>query len=264
MEQNEIVEKSQKAKRTTIISISAIIIAIAAIVLIVNIVILNNNYNKAIELKNIGQYTEAIAAFLNLNGYRDSNEQIYSIKSSANYISTLSVGETFYYGHYNDAPLEWTILDIQNNQIFAITTNAVDRKKYNDTRTDVTWSSCSLRTWLNNDFANEVFNSEEQSRIIATTVNPGTNPNYSTDAGNATEDKVFLLSIDEANQYFNSDESRMCEYDGESCWWWLRSPGDAQSHTTHIFRDGSVCYLGDSVDNDLLAVRPAFWINIEL
>lgn len=211
---------------------------------------------------NNGQYSEAIAAFENLDGYKDSNEQILSIKSSVEYISTLSVGESFYFGNYNNEPLEWTILDIQNNQVFAITTDAVDKIPYKNTRKYVTWETCSLRIWLNYDFYSEAFSSEEQSRII-TTVSPGNNPNYLTDAGNITEDRIFLLSIDEVKQYFSSDEARKCKYDGFACCWWLRSPGSYQTYAANVDIDGSVRCGGDLVDYDGNAVRPALWINLE-
>lgn len=38
------------------------------------------------------------------------------------------------------------------------------------------------------------------------------NPQYGTEAGNATEDKVFLLSSIEAERYFDSDSERQCHY----------------------------------------------------
>ncbi len=219
------------------------------------------DYNQAVELMNNGQLTEAIAALRKLNGYKDSNELI--VKYAVGHISTLSIGDTFYYGTYNGEPLEWTILDIKDNQVFAITTNAIDKRPYNDTHRAVTWASCSLRTWLNGEFFNEAFSPEEQSRIMTTTVTPGYNPEYSTNAGNSTEDKVFLLSIDEANQYFISYVSRMCNYYRDACWWWLRSPGIDQGGAASVRISGSVSYKGLDVVTADAAVRPALWINLE-
>lgn len=299
-ELNEKDRQKRKTEKIAIISVSVIVAVIAVIVLILKVVIPTVRYNNAINLKNNGRYTEAITAFENLDGYKDSNgqilecnynlavsymnegqyteaiavfeyldgykdsnEQIRSIKSSVEYISTLSVGESFYYGNYNDELLEWTILDIQNNQVFAITTNAVDKIPYNNTQTDVTWKKCSLRTWLNDDFYNDAFSSEEQSRIMTTTVSPGNNPHFSTNAGSSTEDKVFLLSIDEVNQYFSTNESRICKYNGTACWWWLRSPGYFQDFAVCVNGAGSVYYSGLLVDLDDYAVRPAMWINLE-
>lgn len=41
-----------------------------------NVVVPNNKYKKAVELRNAGEYTEAIEAFIKMDGYKDSAEQI--------------------------------------------------------------------------------------------------------------------------------------------------------------------------------------------
>jgi hypothetical protein len=110
---------------------------------------------------------------------------------------------------------------------------------------------------------------------------PEKNKKYDTEAGNATRDKIFLLSINEANEYFASDEARMCvptayaiangaytndnyRVDGEAtCYWWLRSPGDDQRSAVIVVSDGSVFSLGDLVFRGLACVRPAMWISLD-
>ena len=107
------------------------------------------------------------------------------------------------------------------------------------------------------------------------------NPQFRTDPGNATNDKVFLLSIPEADSYFISDSARQCaptayatahrakmsdDYktaEGKAaCWWWLRSPGLFQNFASYVNYVGSVNYYGDLVLNDLGAIRPALWIDL--
>ena len=112
--------------------------------------------------------------------------------------------------------------------------------------------------------------------IQTTTVTADKNPKYATPPGNNTKDKVFLLSIPEANKYFSSDEARMCaptdyaiaqgavtndnySVDGKAAgWWWLRSPGGHDICAALVAYDGgpSSSYHG----ND--GVRPALWINL--
>ena len=84
-----------------------------------------------------------------------------------------------------------------------------------------------------------------------------------------------MLSINEVNKYFNSDEARRCKatdyaitngayvgnYNG-NCWWWLRSPGEIQYGAAAVEVDGSVCESGDRVTDGVLAVRPAMWIDL--
>ncbi len=107
------------------------------------------------------------------------------------------------------------------------------------------------------------------------------NPEYDISPGNNTKDKVFLLSIPEANRYFISDEARMCaptEYakaqgvsiidsnlvvDGKgACSWWLRSPGCFKECAADVWSKGCASVYGDTVDCPFIGVRPAMWINL--
>ena len=111
--------------------------------------------------------------------------------------------------------------------------------------------------------------------IPTVTVSADKNPEYSTNPGNATQDQVFLLSIPEANTYFNSDNARQCEptdyadangayvsSDNGNCRWWLRSPGDDQFNAAYVYIFGDVYESGDFVISGNRAVRPALWIDL--
>ena len=127
---------------------------------------------------------------------------------------------------------------------------------------------------MNGTFVNNAFSTDEKSYIQSTTVTADKNPSYSTSPGNNTTDKVFLLSINEVNKYFGSDSARQCQgtaycyaqgaynVSNGNCWWWLRSPGCDSDRAAAVDRDGSVYYLGDAVDDDYDAVRPALWIDL--
>ena len=131
---------------------------------------------------------------------------------------TVSVGETITFGSYEqDAdtsngkePIEWRVLDKKNDKALVISKYALDCQPYNETYADVTWETCTLRRLLNSDFVDEAFSAEEQEEIAITTVTADANPDYDTDPGNDTKDKIFLLSIDEVESYFSSDSDRMC------------------------------------------------------
>ena len=107
------------------------------------------------------------------------------------------------------------------------------------------------------------------------TVTADKNPSYSTDPGRNTTDKVFLLSITEANKYFGSDDARQCAgtaycyaqgaYKNDkngNCWWWLRSPGFHSFCAAIVGNDGDIDN-GPGVNIDISAVRPALWINLD-
>ena len=162
------------------------------------------------------------------------------------------------------------VLGKEDNRILIISKYALDCRPYNTSYTDVTWETCTLRKWLNNNFINSAFTADEKAMIPTVTVSADKNPNYSTNPGNATQDQVFLLSITEANKYFS--QCKATEYavaggayvnsDNGNCWWWLRSPGDNQCYAAIVFSGGDVHEGGDGVYNGRRAVRPALWIDL--
>ena len=109
-------------------------------------------------------------------------------------------------------PIEWIVLDVQKGKSLLISRYALDCQPFNNTRTYIEWDRCTLRTWLNGTFLNEAFSTDEHLFINTTHVDAANaiNPSYSTGIGNSTEDKIFLLSINEANSYFASNEERLC------------------------------------------------------
>jgi tetratricopeptide (TPR) repeat protein len=244
----------------------------------------DEKYASAVELYTAGKYEEAIAAFTALDGYKDSAAQIKGIKPKyyKQLLSNASVGSTVFFGSYEQdnntangkEDIEWIVLSKEGNKVLVISKYALDCQNYNSTHTDVTWETCSLRKWLNGTFLSAAFSSAEQNSIISSTVTADKNPKYSTLPGKNTTDKVFLLSITEANKYFSSDNARQCQgtaycyaqgaYKGSNGnrWWWLRSPGLDSSRAADVDYVGSVSHLGYGVDCGRGAVRPALWINL--
>ena len=88
-----------------------------------------------------------------------------------------------------------------------------------------------------------------------------------------TYDKVFLLSNEEAEQYFVDNKRRKCKatefakvngalVDSDGCsWWWLRSPHPYNLvNVFYVLCDGDI--RGNSVDISDVVTRPALWINL--
>lgn len=182
--------------------------------------------------------------------------------------------------------IEWLILEVKDGKVLLLSKYALDCKQYNTSGINVTWETCSLRKWLNDEFVNVAFTDDEKAMISMVTVSADKNPKYDTNPGNDTQDKVFLLSITEANKYFDLGSARQCKptayaiadgaYVNDSngnCWWWLRSPGYNQDYVANVGSDGGVRELGISgggvsvggryVHYDDIAVRPALWINLD-
>lgn len=242
-----------------------------------NETIQSNKYDRAIKLIDSGDYR---AAYVLLSGlaYKDSAEKLQSIKplllAKANH-----PGDTVFFGEYEQdkdisngkEDIAWLVLAKENNKIFVISEKALDCQPYNiEQYTNVTWETCTLRKWLNTDFINSAFSSDEKAKISTVTVSADKNPKYGTDPGNATQDQVFLLSITEANKYFDYDNIKTCrltDYAADKTstgwYWWLRSPGDYHNLAAYVNFDGSVSNNGYIVSNSSVAVRPAMWISLE-
>lgn len=173
----------------------------------------------------------------------------------------------------NKKPIEWLVLDVKDNKALVISKYALDCKRYHTSNTSVTWETCSLREWLNDDFINVAFSAKERAMIPTVTVTAGRNPRYGTNPGNTTQDRVFLLSIIEVEKYFSSDNARQCKAtehaivngsnnsDG-NCLWWLRSPASYQYRAARVDGDGDIREYGSNVYDSGTAVRPAMWIDL--
>ena len=199
----------------------------------------------------------------------------------------VQVGGKVQFGQYPQGangevqPLMWRVLAVENGRALLITDKLIDCVKYNEKRLDVTWETCTLRKWMNNDFISKAFNSNQLAQIVTVTNQNPKNPQYGTKGGNATQDRIFALSIDEANKYFRDDDDRMAAPTGyakkQGCyvssdyllpsgektgWWWLRSPGYFGNYAAGVSLVGYVSQDGSYVNLGYVAVRPAFWLNL--
>ncbi len=284
-------EAERIAKRNKKIAIitTTIVCAVIAFIIVLNTVIIpNGKYNNAIALMDAGKYSEALLVFEALEGYKDSANKIEECNINIygeevwNKVKSVNVGDTYRFGSYEQdnnksngqEDIEWLVLAKEGTKILVISKEALDCKPYNTSYTDVTWETCTLRKWLNNDFINAAFSADERTMIPTVTVSADKNPDYCTNPGNATQDQVFLLSITEVNKYFSSYSARLCkptdyavangvgENDSGNCWWWLRSPGRNQSYAAYVLAGGDVTEDGSGVDYVSSAVRPALWIDL--
>lgn len=182
-------------------------------------------------------------------------------------------------------PIKWRVLSVNGDDAFLLADQNLDCQPYNTEYTDVTWETCTLRTWLNSTFYQNAFSAAEQSAVLSKTVVNEDNPSWGTEGGNNTQDKVYLLSIAEAsnaaygfNATFNKASETRCSKNTEYAinqgadidisgnyagngYWWLRSPGEDFFSAASVSRTGygadeNYVYIGGN------AVRPALHINL--
>ena len=194
--------------------------------------------------------------------------------------SHLQVGDTITFGQYEQdnlpdnglEPIEWQVLSIESDRALVISRYALDSLAYNRTYVYTTWSRSALRNWLNEEFYKNAFSEAERAGILQVTNKNSSNPYSRARGGFSSKDRIFLLSLDEAANYFASDESRQCEatafakskgayvIDNEKSSWWLRSPGKDGHAAAAVLSDGYITGIGYPVTNAHYVVRPAFWL----
>lgn len=216
-------------------------------------------------------------------------------------INGVSTWDCVYFGTYwqndtngdgiadqNDAkePIKWRVLQVDGDDVFLMSDKNLDCQKYNNNEVDVTWETCSLRTWLYSNFYRKAFSTEEQNVIKVTTVVNDKNEVYGTSGGNTTKDKIYIPSIKEVtntkygfvnynsrnvtrkakntaytmNCYIN--QSNVSQYGV----WWIRTPGANHQQAAIVDGPGYVFgdsyYSGLSVANEDVGVRPVMHISL--
>lgn len=166
-----------------------------------------------------------------------------------------------------------------DDRALVISEYVLDRKPYHTTTTNITWETCSLRSWLNNDFLNSAFTNAEKEFIPTVLVTADKHPQYTmNNPGNDVNDKIFLLSITQMNisitqmnKYFSITwvthgfPSAYAKAQGlstsgvDSCQWWLRTASNGYVNASFVEWDGT--YSGTSVGYNC-GVRPAMWIDL--
>jgi len=196
----------------------------------------------------------------------------------------VKIGSLIQFGEYN-----WRVLDVQGDKALIITEDVVEERKYHEKYVDITWEMCDLRKYLNSEFLDKF----DKDKIILTDNKNPDNLWYGTKGGNDTQDKIFLLSLEEVDYYFGNsgdytsmkrkkydngkflpdnngycfsnthDSNRLANFNDKACWWWLRSPGLYSFLAAYVYEDGIVFVSGLSVNrNRGGGVRPALWLKL--
>jgi hypothetical protein len=178
---------------------------------------------------------------------------------------------------------DWQVLDKRHDRILIISRDIIDICPYDTDFTEEYWQTCTLRSYLNNKFLKK-FKPRERARIIKTKIHNDDNPWYKTPGGEDTYDKIFLLSAEEADIYFNTgsdllterikefdfdrgkfiavdvditsesgkggffsnehDINRQANYRGIPAYWWLRTPGVLNNFASFVFDNGGIGVVG--------------------
>ncbi|MDR1422981.1 MAG: sigma-70 family RNA polymerase sigma factor [Coriobacteriales bacterium] len=185
------------------------------------------------------------------------------------------------FGNYGGRDIEWRVLDIQGNKAMIISEYAIDLREYHEKYEEVTWETCALRQWINDDFMSLAFDEQERQAIALTHLQNPDNAEFGTPGGNETDDYLYLLSTDEVYRFYPEAEDRIVtvrmsrplmddavtrmdtqasrygylishaqafdevqSLNGSPCMWWLRSPGGKSMFATFVFGGNGSLILG--------------------
>ncbi len=277
--------KKERARKTAVISSVAAVLIIALSVFTFSFLIPQIKYSSALSKIDAGNIGEGVSILRDLGSFKDSEKLV---KKYAFY--GLKAGDSVYHGFYEQdnssangtEEIEWIVLECDGESALLISKYILEVGKYNEKNTSVTWETCTLRTWLNDKFFNSAFLSAEQQRILTASLENKDNGLQKTDGGNDTEDKVFILSADEAERliagkaigegkataYALSKDIYIDDKNAENkptfnCWYWLRTPGSSQSSAVKMDYDSTVNYKGAAVDYSKYGIRPVIRVSVD-
>lgn len=198
-------------------------------------------------------------------------------------LARIEVGDILVFGSYeqdNDLsngpePIEWIVLETKpdGKSMVLLSRYCLDCVPFHTAQAETKWEDSSVRRWLNKAFLNTAFSSEERQYLAQFYVQAEDNPVYGTSGGSVTVDRVTLLSISDANDFFVHDEDRRCDATpyaeaqgtqvySTGAWWRLRSPGKYDYSAASVFASGAVSYEGDAVADDGCGIRPVILFSL--
>lgn len=113
---------------------------------------------------------------------------------------------------------DWYVLDKQEGRSLILTEKVIEKRAYHNHECEITWETCDMRKYLNEEFYNS-FSASDRARIIEVVNENHDNPWYGTSGGNPTTDRIFLLGIEEVVKYFGDSGQLITRYVYPGCDW---------------------------------------------
>lgn len=179
--------------------------------------------------------------------------------------------------------IEWLVLDYDSSESYAMLLSryCLDAHYFNK-ESYGSWGNSDIRSWLNGNFYNAAFNSSEKNALRLSSVQTLTeNGRLET-----TQDRVYLLSSDEAMRYFPGGQDvevvarravptayavanmayqstkTFVDGKGTTCWWLRSFYGSRYAHG--VRESGKI--FGYSLKtyntNKWYGVRPVIWVDV--
>jgi len=183
----------------------------------------------------------------------------------------LTIGKWEQNGNSDDGaePITWRVVYMTKGKAILLADNILDMAAYSNS--DATWSSSSLRSWLNGTFYNTAFTDSEKNFIDRKRLLTRVADKMGFEK---TDDYIYVLSDTEAKGYaenitesakptaYTSKKGLFVDDKGYG-YWWLRAPGSDTTHSAYVNPDGSLYVAGCKVSYaNMGGVRPAMQIDL--
>ena len=257
-------QRKKKIIKALIITGSVLLAIILLVVLVIALLPKGNGGRKN------GKYDEQIPDII--NGYA-SFDELYFAQQKSN--GSVNEGDIVKFGAYEQdnnlkngkEEIEWIVVDEEEKYFVLVSKYVLDCKPYNDTKKEVSWNNCSVRSWLNEDFSDISFGNMHKGKLAK-----------------YESDYVYILSAEQVKLYFDNDEKRICEAtayakekgasqytESNNCFWWLKDNGRYRNPVNgeiaayndcaaSVMSNGSISESGNSVNYGYYGVRPVIRI----
>ncbi len=166
-------------------------------------------------------------------------------------IDNSKIKEEISFGYYNNSPIDWIVLSVQNDRALLLSKDRIASRRYDDSK-NIDWETSEIRQWLNDTFYAEAFTRSEQDYIIRTRVRVSADSNST----KTVNDYVFLLSKEEVLLYLPTVEDHVTGY-----YWFLRTTGNT---AVGINKAGDFNEPPSSLITASLPIRAAMWVYADL
>jgi len=199
------------------------------------------------------------------------------------------LGEVLYFGKLNftdyrggtfGANIGWQVLAVEEGRMLIIAKDIIECRPYHEGAGEATWEVSSLRQWLNGDFYAGL-PAELQERVVSVSLSANDSEEDVAITGGIgyVEDKVFVLTRDEAKRYFQQTNKRASgvhfskttlrnpeihtylRLNEGKHQWVLRSAGKENATVLVIGAEGDSMYYYP-VEGANYGIRPAMWIEL--
>jgi hypothetical protein len=189
---------------------------------------------------------------------------------------------------------DWRVLDVKDGKALLLSDAVLEIRIYHKAddafiashpnSQSLTWEESDMRAYLNGQFYDSAFSADEKELIAQTSVANDPNPKSGNGGTGTTQDKVFLLSLEEVIKYFGGynamlyalpgneyyiddgyNEARIAYAEsGRAYAWWLRSPGRDWNLSTLVGSRGELWVEGTTCQSEgSVGIRPALWVDLE-